>query len=395
MRFVLIGPVYPYRGGIAHYTTMLCRALREREHEVLLVSFKRQYPRWLFPGQSDRDPSKRPLRVQGAQYWIDSLNPLTWLATFWRIRRYQPDAIILQWWTTFWAPVWFMLGTLNRILLRRPLVIICHNVLPHETHWWDPWLARLMLHLGTQFIVQSPEERERLVTLVPSAQVAVVPHPVYDMFADERISKNEARSRLMLSPDTPVLLFFGIVREYKGLRDILTALPEIQARLKKVILVVAGEFWDDKRPYLRMIEQSGTRDSVIIEDRYIPNEEVALYFSAADVLVAPYRQATGSGVVQMARGLGVPVITTDVCGAGSNAVIDGETGFVVPPGDPKSLADAVVRFFRTDCHLWMGGQAACSEEPLSWACIADLAAGVGEARVSWESGSGIQNLENG
>jgi glycosyltransferase involved in cell wall biosynthesis len=372
MRFVLIGPVYPYRGGIAHYTTMLCRALHERKHDVLLVSFKRQYPLWLFPGQSDRDPSEKPLEVKDAQYWIDSLNPLTWLTTFWRIRRYQPGAIILQWWTTFWAPAWSILGILNRIFLRRPLVVICHNVLPHETRWWDLWLARLVLRLGTRFIVQSPEERDRLAALIPGAKVAVVPHPVYDMFADERIPKEEARRRLMLPLDAPILLFFGIVREYKGLRDVLAALPEVQMRLKKVILVVAGEFWEDKRPYLRMIERSGIGDSVIIEDRYIPNEEVAIYFSAADALLAPYRRATGSGVVQMARGLGVPVITTDVCGAGSKAIVDGKTGFMVPPGDPKSLTDAVLRFFRADCRIRTGDFIACDEAQFSWNCIVDF-----------------------
>jgi glycosyltransferase involved in cell wall biosynthesis len=274
-------------------------------------------------------------------------------------------------------------------------VVICHNVLPHETRWWDLWLARLVLRLGTRFIVQSPEERDRLAALIPGAKVAVVPHPVYDMFADERIPKEEARRRLMLPLDAPILLFFGIVREYKGLRDVLAALPEVQMRLKKVILVVAGEFWEDKRPYLRMIEQSSIGDSVIIEDRYIPNEEVALYFSAADALVAPYRRATGSGVVQMARGLGVPVITTDVCGAGSKAVVDGETGFVIPPRDPKSLTDAILRFFQIDCQLRMADQIARDEEQFSWACVADLAADVDEAKDLWGSKASIQNLENG
>jgi len=344
MRFVLIGPVYPYRGGIAHYTTMLYRALCKREHDVLLVSFKRQYPRWLFPGQSDRDPSEKPLQVEEARYWIDSLNPLTWLTSFWRICRYRPDVVILQWWTVFWAPVWFVLGLLNRLFLRRPLVIICHNVLPHEAQWWDPWLARIVLRWGARFIVQSTEEQERLLALIPEAYVDVVPHPVYDMFADQRISKEEARQRLDLPPDALVLLFFGIVREYKGLQDILAVLPEIRDRLGSVILLVAGEFWDDKRPYLEMIERLGIGELVITEDRYIPNEEVALYFSAADLLVAPYRRVTGSGAVQMARGFGVPVITTAV-GESARAVADERTESVMLLADSQTLAAEIIRFF--------------------------------------------------
>ena len=344
IRLVLIGPVYPYRGGIAHYTTMLYRALRERGHEVLLVSFKRQYPQWLFPGRSDKDPSKKPLKVEEARYWLDSLNPFTWLTTFWRIRRYRPDAVILQWWTTFWAPVWFTLGVLNWLFLRQPLIYICHNVLPHEMHWWDPLLARAVLQWGTRFVVQSAEEEHRLFSLLPGAQATTIPLPVFDMFADQRMSKEEARERLRLPADVPVLLFFGIVREYKGLKNLLAALPEIRAQLGDVILVVAGEFWEDQQPYLEMIHQLGLEDSVVVDDRYIPNEEVGVYFSAADVLVAPYRQVTGSAVVQMALGYDCPVITTTVGGL-ADLVRDGENGLLVPPSDSAALAAGIVRYF--------------------------------------------------
>ena len=342
MRFALIGPVYPFRGGIAHYTTMLCRALRERGHDVLLVSFKRQYPRWLFPGQSDRDPSERPLKADDARYWIDSLNPITWLTAFWRMRRYQPDAIVVQWWTTFWAPAWFVLGALNRCLLRRPVLFICHNVLPHETHHWDPFLARAVLRWGSRFTVQSRAEEQRLLSLLPGVRTTVAPLPVFDLLADQLVPKAEARKRLDLPPDVPVLLFFGIVREYKGLQDLLVALPQVQARVGRVMLLVAGEFWEGKRSYLELIERLRIDGSVVIKDRYLPNEEVALCFSAADLLVAPYRQVTGSAAVQMARGMGVPVVTTDLGGM-QEIIGDGQAGVLVPPGDSDALAASIVR----------------------------------------------------
>jgi len=274
----------------------------------------------------------------------------------------------MQWWTTFWAPVWFTLGALNRLFLQRPLIYICHNVLPHEVRWWDPWLAGLVLRLGTRLIVQSEKEMKRLATLVPKAQVAVVPHPVYDMFVGERASKEEARKRLDLPLDVPVLLFFGIVREYKGLGDVLAALPEVRARLGRVILLVAGEFWEDKRPYLEMIERLGINDSVIIEDRYIPNEEVALYFSAADVLVAPYRRPTGSGVVQMARGFGMPAITTSMGGL-TEMTVGGKTGVIVPPADLEALATAITRYFQETRRTGTMQEVAKPTRDFSWESI--------------------------
>lgn len=378
MRAVLIGPVYPYRGGIAHYTTMLARALNERGQDLLLVSFKRQYPQWLFPGRSDKDPSRSPLEAENAQYWIDPLNPLTWVATFSRIRRYSPDAIVLQWWTTFWSPLWCALGMLNRLFLHKPLIYVCHNVLPHERGLLDPILARAALRWGTQYVVQSSEEKTRLQALIPGARIDIVRHPIYDMFADRGLSKKQARRQLGLPLDLPVLLFFGIVREYKGLRDLLTAMPRIEARLGRVMLVVAGEFWEDKRAYEKAIQELGIGDSVVLEDRYIPNEEVAVYFSAADVLVAPYRRATGSGAVQMALGCDCPVVTTCV-GELHEVVVDGISGLITKPSDSQALAEGVIRYFEEMAEYPDRGQRGGDESTSGWETLVTLIEDAGKA----------------
>jgi glycosyltransferase involved in cell wall biosynthesis len=183
--------------------------------------------------------------------------------------------------------------------------------------------------------VQSAEEKERLSSITRGAKISVAPHPVYDMFAGQRMSQEKARQLLGLGSSGPVLLFFGFVREYKGLEDLLAALPEIRAQLGGVSLIVAGEFWENKAPYLAMIEELGITDAVIIDDRYIPNEEVSTYFSAADLLVAPYRRVTGSGVVQMAKGFGLTIVGTNIPA--------GPDVYLTQSQAPKALADTVIK----------------------------------------------------
>ena len=370
MRFCVIGPVYPYRGGIAHFTTMLARAMHERKHEVLVVSFKRQYPRWLYPGETDKDPSQNPLKVRDAQYWLDSLNPLSWISTFFRIRRNCPDVIVMQWWTPFWAPAWFVLGALTRFLLRIPIVYYCHNVLPHETRRWDAWIAKATLSWASLFLVQSAQEKRQLQVLLPRAVMQVTPLPTFDMFCDLRISKEEARQRLELPDEALVLLFFGFVRPYKGLNYLIEALPLVLEK-QDVHLLIAGEFWDGVQTYLDLIRSLNLRSHVTLVDRYVPNEEVGVYFTAADLVVLPYVEATQSGIVQMALGFGVPVLTTTVGGLGE-AVRDGITGLLVHPEDSQALALAIRRYFQEQLGPGMRANIQADSDRFAWAKIVSL-----------------------
>ncbi len=335
-----MGPVYPYRGGIAHYTTMLDRTLRADGHEVLLVSFARQYPDWLFPGKSDQDPSAAALRVESAHYWIDSLNPFSWLKTFRRIVKFHPERIVLQWWTPFWALTWTLFGLLSRVLLNVELVYLCHNVLPHEERRWHRWVARTVLRWGDVFNVHSIEEKRRLLTLLKSASVSVNPHPIYGMFSEgDQPTREEARLQLALPSGAPILLFFGIVRPYKGLKYLIQALPRVLEEYTDVQLVIAGEFWEDIAFYKRLVKTQELESTVLIEDRYIPNEEVSLFFKAADVLVAPYVDVTGSGVTQLALGYGLPMITTwDL----TDPIYQSVRYVVARPGNVQSLARAII-----------------------------------------------------
>ncbi|MEM2676270.1 MAG: glycosyltransferase [Candidatus Bathyarchaeia archaeon] len=346
MKIALIGPVYPYRGGIAHYTAMLYHALSKRGHDVLMVSFKRQYPRWLYPGRSDKDPSRKPLLIENAHHWIDSLNPLTWLSTFWRIRCYRPDILIIQWWSTFWAPFLLTFLCLYRSLIPlSPVVAFCHNIMPHESHWWDRLLTKMVLRLPTHYFVHSSQDKQHLIELIPAARhtVIVVEFPPYEDIVSNRFTRSEARALLGLDPDRPVLLFFGLVRPYKGLMCLLEAVSQAR-RYIPVHLLIVGEFWENKAKYLQKIDALGLSPCVTIVDRYIPDEEIDLYFKAANVLVLPYLQTSHSAVLQIAFAAGLPVIASEVGGL-RESVKNGVNGLLVKPGDSISLAQAILRYF--------------------------------------------------
>ncbi len=326
----MIGPVYPYRGGIAHYTTLLAQALTRGGHELQLVSFSRQYPAFLYPGQSDRDPSNVPLRV-AAEYLLDPLYPWTWQRSAAAILAKLPDIVLIHWWSTFWAPAYSALA--HRLNRYTPVVFLIHNVLPHETRPWDRWLARLALRQGSAFIVQAPHEQEKLTNLIPGARVSYCNLPIYERFSDEVIPKSAARRQLGLPADQPLFLFFGIVRPYKGLRYLVDAMAKIDI---PVHLVIAGEFWEDVASYQNQVEKLGLGGKVTFLNKYIPNEEAHVLFSAADVLVAPYVDGTQSAAVGVSLGYELPTIVTEKIAAG----IDRDTRgvHVVPTADSAGLA---------------------------------------------------------
>jgi len=341
MRLALVGPTYPFRGGISHYTTLLCAELRKR-HQVDFFSYTRQYPRWLFPGETDIDPSTMPLQV-AARRVLDPLNPLTWVRAVHAMTQAGLDGILLPWTIPYWAPMLAFLAFWVRRLSRARVVFICHNVLPHERHQWDVPLGRLTLAQGDRFIVHSESDRAELLKLIPGARVLRATIPVYNAFPP---GPDSAAAKAQLGLSGPVLLFFGFIRPYKGLRTLLQALPLALQHLPMHLLIV-GEFWEDRAVYERIILENHLAEHVTIVGRYVPNEEVGIYFAAADVVVLPYESATQSAVVPLAYGYGRPVISTRVGGL-PEVIREGETGFLVPPSDPQALAEGIVRFFKED-----------------------------------------------
>jgi len=335
VKFCVVGPVYPFRGGIAQHTTLLCRHLSEK-HDVEAVSFKRLYPSILFPGKSQIDQSGKGVSYPALPI-IDSVNPVSWRKAGNYINSTKPDAVIIEWWHAFFAPC--ISSMLSRIQ-RAKTIFICHNVLPHEPKPFVKTLTLMALKNGRGFVVHANEEAQILSSILPNAVVAHTPLPALDVFPSKNVSKAEARQKLGL--DGRVILFFGLVRKYKGLIDLLQALALLKDL--NITCLVVGEFYDDKQAYLTEIDRIGITNSVRLIDEYVANEDVEQYFVASDIVVLPYRSATQSGVVQVAYRFDRPVIATNVGGL-PEAVQDGKSGYLVPPENPVELSKAIRRFF--------------------------------------------------
>lgn len=340
MRIALIGPAWPYRGGIAHFQAAMARGLRDRGHAVSQVTFRRQYPERLFPGRTQLDEGPPPRDLPLATQTVDSLNPLSWTQTARFVAERGAEVAVLPYWMPFLAPAF---GTIARGLRRRGVRVVgvVHNAIPHERRPGDLALGRYALRSCDGLIVLSDEVRADVERLGVSAPVEQVAHPVYDGFGDP-VPWATARAALGLPLAAPTFLFFGFIRRYKGLHVLLEAWPAVRERVPDARLVVAGEFYTDEA---ELRAQAAELAGVRIDADYIPDDRVGFYFSAADAVVQPYVTATQSGVAQIAFHFGRPVVTTDVGGL-AEVVPDGEAGLVVPPEDPDALADALVRFVR-------------------------------------------------
>lgn len=342
MRLVLIGPVYPYKGGISHYTGMLCRSLR-KEHEVRMISYSMQYPKLLFK-KEQKDYADDLLKIEDTEFLINTAAPLSWGKIVSAIDSYKPDAVIIQWWHPYFSPCYISLaGKLSRFT---KVIFICHNVFPHERFPMDRFLTKRVLSKGTGFIVHSEDDRTDLLSIVPEASVIRSPLPVFDIFKNDE-DKDRAREAIGEDPLSKVILFFGFVREYKGLKHLIDAMQAVRKAVPDARLVIAGDFGDDRDEYLERIRQRGIGDFTAVHEGYIPDNEAGKYFAACDLVVLPYESATQSGIVQTAFAFEKPVVVTNVGGL-PEVVEDGVTGYVVPPKDPKSLSDAVIRFFTED-----------------------------------------------
>ena len=348
MKIVLIGPAYPLRGGNALFVAHLYAALAET-NEVTVISFSRLYPGFLFPGVRQTDVSGVAIKKHPARPIIDCLNPATWFEAARVAASIDPDLLVFTWWNPFFGPIVKTIASSFKRKTGRPVVIIAENVVSHEARWIDIYLTMMALRQADRFLVLSGVVEKDIRSLFPSSKVFRSSLPIYDCYrVGDSFTQKQAKERLNLSGKN-VILFFGYVRGYKGLMNLIEAFPLITASVANAHLLIVGEYYDDPKPYHEAIQRLGIRENVTEVAEYVANEDVHFYFEAANVAVLPYNGATQSGILSIAYGFSKPVIVTDVGGL-AELVEEGKTGFIVPPHDRKKLAEAVIRFFKEGCE---------------------------------------------
>lgn len=370
MKLGFLGPAPPFRGGIVTYFAMLGRVLTGRGHEIFWSSFRRQYPGFLFPGTEQKGETAAWLNLPNQPRFVP-WSPWSWWRTYRDLEREQPRAVIIKYWIPFFAPGFFAVTWLLRRRSKVRVIYLLDNVIPHEKYPFGLFLTRLALRQGHGYIAQSEQVKRDLFTVLPKTDPATVittPHPVYD-FGEPgrpRKSRREARAALNLSPDAHLVLCFGFIKPYKGVVHLIDAAGPLQAEFgERLRVLIVGDIYGEKQPYLDRIAASGGAGIIDLVDGFVPDDTVEDYFLAADLAVLPYVSATQSGIIQIAYNYDLPVVTTNVGGL-PEVVRDGETGFIVPPADGEALAAAIGRFFREQKAADFGTAVAREKEKYSW-----------------------------
>ena len=373
VRVAVVGPHHPYRGGIAHFTDRVCREMEEDGIDVVRVSFSRLYPGLLFPGETQFEPDTQENWIHEWPHLsggfsenrllIDSINPVSWLTVAGQLSDLAVDAVVFMYWMPFFAPAYTTIARRMQKMSIRTLAIV-HNALPHERHIADEMLSDILFSQCDAVCALSASVAEDIQRMASGLRADVIPHPVYDQFGDA-IEKAAARELIGAESGIPTMLFFGLIRSYKGLGVLLDALAECRSHVPDLRLIIAGEFYEDRRVYEDQIQALDLSNSILMMDRYIESELVPALFCAADVIVQPYLAATQSGVIQIAIHYERPCIVTDVGGL-AESIGEAEAGLIVPAGDSSALARAIEHFFSKGVDERLTGGASRLKAASSW-----------------------------
>lgn len=365
MKVLIVGPAWPLRGGLSTFDERLCREFITMGHSCEILSFSLQYPSLLFPGktQFSSDPKPVDLVIHPV---VNSVNPLNWLLAGRKMAAHKYDLVVFRYWMSFMGPAY---GTLARAFRKKGsrVVAITDNIVPHEKRVFDKPFTSYFLNGVQAFLSMSKEVQQQARALQPGKEVRYAPHPMYDMFGPER-SRADAKQALGLDADTTYLLFFGFIRKYKGLGLLLNSFAKTDRRKHKVKLIVAGEFYEDATPYLEQIKTLGLENYLVMKTDFIPNAEVGLYFSAADLVVQTYLSATQSGVTQIAYFYNKPMLVTNVGGL-AELVPNGKVGYVCEV-DENAIANALNQYLEERPYEQFSAGVKEEKQKFTWAYLA-------------------------
>lgn len=342
MKIIIVGPSYPYRGGIAAFTDRLATEFVSEDIDIEVFTFKLQYPSFLFPGKTQYSDAKPPKDLNISRK-VNSINPLNWRRVGKEIQKKCPDIVIFTYWMSFFAPCFGKIARMVKKNHHTKCIGLIHNMLPHEKSILDKVFPPYFVKAMDGFVALSKSVLDDVKSLdKENKPKTLTPHPLYDHFGCIE-DKTLAINKLGLDTKCSYMLFFGLVRAYKGLNLLIDAFADERLRKYPLKLIVAGEFYDDPKPYLEQIERLGLSDEVVVCNKYISDDEVRNYFNAADIVVLPYKSATQSGVTQVAYHFEKPVLVTNVGGL-KEIIPDGKVGYVVEP-QHVAIADALVDFY--------------------------------------------------
>ena len=340
MKIAILSCFHPYRGGIAQFNASIFNEL-SKSHDVRAFNFKRQYPEFLFPGKTQYVSENDTAVPVESVALLDTANPFSYVRTAKEIRKWGPDILIMRYWMPYFGP---SLGYVARHMDPQCKVIpILDNVIPHETRFFDKAFTKYFLKGGDAFVTMCDEVDSDLKKFLPDAKSIILPHPLYTHFG-EKMDRSEARRRLGLDERKKTILFFGLIRKYKGLDILLESFNELPDDYQ---LVIAGEPYGSFEPYQKLIDGCKGKDRIHLFPEYIGDKDVKLYFSAADVTVLPYRSATQSGISSISYHFEVPMIVTDVGGL-KETVGDRGTGLLAKAPEPRAVLEEILRFFNDE-----------------------------------------------
>jgi glycosyltransferase involved in cell wall biosynthesis len=360
VKIVLVGPFPPFRGGISDLNAALADHLSKR-HEIHAINFTTQYPKVLFPGKTQFKKGDSAQEVDSIRC-LSSINPFSWRKTAYKIIDIDPDLVLFRFWLPFFAPAFSGVAKKIRKYSDATIMAICDNIIPHEERLLDTRLTKIFFGFIDSFIVLSKKVENELLSFVPEAKYKYSPHPIYSIF-NNTLSKEQAKAELKLATKK-VLLFFGLIREYKGLDILINAMEKIKTELEDYTLLIVGECYENENKYTELIKKAGITDNVKCHYSFIPDNEVGKYFSAADVVVLPYKTASQSGIVQIAYHFDTPVIVSNVGGL-PEIVDEGKTGYCVEPNS-NAFAKAIKAFYENDNISEMNSNISEYKSQFSW-----------------------------